>query len=141
MSKNVVIVNRWFPSNMKFLQVVAAIGGVALVGLGVSMALTNPAKESYQEYAVETLSTYLKDEACMQAPSVFGNALRSQCKSLVDTGRPQIEQIIAQSTQQHNFIFFSVYRTDLEIGPFIPAYQFDTLGVFQNFYIYRAEEK
>ena len=141
MSKNVVIVDRGFPSNMKFLQVVAAIGGVALVGLGVSMALTNPAKESYQEYAVETLSTYLKDEGCMQAPSVFGNVLRSQCKSLVDTGRPQIEQIITQSTQQYNFIFFSVYRTNLEIGPFLPAYQFDTLGVFQNFYIYRAEEK
>jgi hypothetical protein len=126
---------------MKFLQVVATIGGVALVGLGVSMALTNPGKDSYQQYAVETLSTYLKNEACMQAPSVFGNALRSQCKSLVDTGRPQIEQIITQSTQQYNFIFFSVYRTNLEIGPFVPAYQFETLGVFQNFYIYRAEEK
>lgn len=141
MSKNVVIVDRWVSSNMKFLQVVAAMGGVTLVGLGVSMALTNPGKESYKEYAVETLSTYLKDEACLQAPSVFGNALRSQCKSLVDTGRPQIEQIITQSTQQYNFIFFSVYRTNLEIGPFLPAYQFDTLGVFQKFYIYRAEEK
>jgi hypothetical protein len=126
---------------MKFLQVVAAIGGVALVGLGVSMALTNPGKDSYEQYAVETLTTYLKDEACMQVPSVFGNALRSQCKSLVDTGRPQIEQIIAQSTQQQNFIFFSIYRTDLEIGSFIPAYHFETLAVFQNFYIYRAEEK
>ena len=126
---------------MKVLQVVAAIGGVALMVLGVSMALTNPSKDAYEQYAVEKLTIYLKDEACKQAPSVFGNVLQSQCKSLVDTGRPQIEQIIAQSTQQQNFIFFSIYRTNLEIGPFIPAYHFETLGVFQNFYIYLAEEK
>lgn len=105
------------------------------------MALTNPGKDAYQQYAVETLTTYLKDEACMQAPSIFGNVLRNQCKSLVDTGRPQIEQIITQSTQQYNFIFFSIYRTNLEIGAFLPAYQFHTLGVFQKFYIYQAEEK
>jgi hypothetical protein len=134
-------IDRGYQSKMKVRQVVIAIGGVALAVLGVSMALTNPGKDAYEQYAVETLTTYLKDEACMQAPSIFGNVLRNQCKSLVDTGRPQIEQIITQSTQQHNFIFFSIYRTDLEVGAFLPAYQFHTLGVFQNFYTYQAEEK
>ncbi len=126
---------------MKVRQVVTAMGGVALVGLGVAMALTNPGQDSYEEYAVEQLTTYLKNDACMKAPSLFGNVLQRQCKTLVDTGRPRIEQIISQSTQQHNFIFFSIYRTNLEVGPFLPAYHFETLGVFQNFYIYQAEEK
>lgn len=126
---------------MKIRQVFTAIGGAALFGLGVAMALTNPSKDTYEEYAVEMLTTYLKQEACSQVPKVFGTSLQNQCKSLVDTGRPQIEQIIAQKTRQENFIFFSVYRTNLEIGPFLPAYYFETLGVFQKFYIYRAEEK
>jgi hypothetical protein len=93
---------------MKVLQVVTAIAGTALVGLGVSMALTNPAQDTYEEYAVEQLTTYLKDEGCKQAPKAFGgDFLQRQCKSLVDTGRPQIEKIISQTTQRQNFIFFS----------------------------------
>jgi hypothetical protein len=127
--------------SMKVRQVVTAVGSAALVGLGLLMSLTNPSRESYQEYAVETLSSYLKQEACRQIPSIFGNVLRNQCKSLVDTARPQIENIIDRSTEQHNFILFSVYHTDLEISPALPAYQFQTLGVLQNFYIYQAEEK
>jgi hypothetical protein len=126
---------------MKVLKIVAAIGGAALAGLGVAMALTNPSQESYEAYALEKLTAYLKDEACLQAPSVFGNVLQRQCKTLVDTGRPQIQQLISQTTQRKNFLFFSIYQTNLGIGTFLPSYHFETLGVFQNFYIYQAQQQ
>lgn len=126
---------------MKGLQIVAAIGGTALVGLGVSMALTNPSQDTYEAYAVEQLTTYLKDEACPQTPSFFGNLLQRQCKTLVDSGRPQIQQIISQTTQRQNFVLFSIYRTNLNIGPFLPAYHFETVGIFQNFYIYQVDKQ
>jgi hypothetical protein len=125
---------------MKVLQIVTAIGGVAVLGLGAAMAVTNPDRDAYEEYAVEKLTTYLKDDACPQAPKVFGDLLQRQCKTLVDTGRPQIQQIIAKTTQQQNFIFFSIYRTNLEIGPILPVYHFETVGVFQKFYIYQAQK-
>lgn len=128
-------------TSMKVPKVVTVMGGVALVSLGSVMALTNPGRDTYEQYAVEQLTTYLKSEGCAQAPQVFGTFLQRQCKSLVDTGRPQIEQIIAETTQRQNFIFFSIYRTNLEIGPFLPAYHFETLGIFEKFYIYQAEEK
>ncbi len=105
------------------------------------MALTNPSQEIYEEYAVERLTQYLKDEGCTQAPKIFGDVLLRQCKSLVDTGRPQIAQIITKTTQRQNFLFFSIYRTTLKIGPFLPVYHFETVGVFQNFYIYQAQEQ
>jgi hypothetical protein len=125
---------------MKVLKIVAAIGGAAMVVLGVAMALTNPSQDTYEAYAVEQLTTFLKEEACMEVPSVFGNVLQRQCKTFVDTGRPKIQQIIAQTTQRQNFIFFSIYRTNLAIGPVLPVYHFETLGVFQNFYVYQAEQ-
>ena len=125
---------------MKVLQIVTAIGGVAVLGLGAAMAVTNPDRDAYEEYAVEKLTTYLKDDACPQAPKVFGDLLQRQCKTLVDTGRPQIQQIISKTTQQQNFIFFSIYRTNLEIGPILPVYHFETVGVFQKFYIYQAQK-
>jgi hypothetical protein len=124
-----------------FKKAVASIGGVALVGLGASMVLTNPGQDTYETYAVEQLTTYLKDDACMKAPSAFGNLLQRQCKSLVDTGRPQIEEIISQTTQRQNFVLFSIYQTTLDVGPFLPAYHFDTVGVFQNFFVYQADEQ
>jgi hypothetical protein len=126
---------------MKVLQIVTGIGGVALAGLGVLMALTNPSQDAYEEYAVEKLTTYLKDDACTQVPKAFGNVLQRQCQTLVDTGRPQIQQIISKTTQRQNFILFSIYRTNLEIGPILPVYQFETLGVFENFYVYQAQEQ
>jgi hypothetical protein len=125
---------------MKVLKIVAAIGGAAMVVLGAAMALTNPSQDTYEAYAVEQLTTFLKEEACMEVPSVFGNVLQRQCKTFVDTGRPQIQQIIAQTTERQNFIFFSIYRTNLAIGPVLPVYHFETLGVFQNFYVYQAEQ-
>ncbi len=111
-----------------------------MVVLGAAMALTNPSQDTYEAYAVEQLTTFLKEEACMEVPSVFGNVLQRQCKTFVDTGRPQIQQIIAQTTERQNFIFFSIYRTNLAIGPVLPVYHFETLGVFQNFYVYQAEQ-
>lgn len=126
---------------MNVVQVVTGIVGATLVGLGVSMALTNPSQDTYEEYAVHQLTTYLKDEVCTQTPSTFGDLLQRQCKTLVDSGRPQLEQIIAKTTQRQNFVLFSVYRTQLDVGPLLPAYHFETVGAFQNFYIYQAEEQ
>jgi hypothetical protein len=126
---------------MKVIQVVSRIGGVVLLGLGVSMVLTNPGQDTYEEYATEQLTTYLKNEACRQAPNIFGDFLQRHCKTLVDTGRPQIEQIISQKTQRQNFILFSIYRTNLQIGPFLPTYHFETVGIFQNFYIYQTQKQ
>lgn len=126
---------------MKGLQVVKAIGGAALAVLGAALALTNPSQDAYEEFAVEQLTTYLKEEVCTQAPKSFENFLQRQCTILVDTGRPQLQEILFEKTIRLNFVFFSIYLTNLEISPFLPAYHFETLGAFQKFYIYKAEEQ
>lgn len=123
---------------MDVLRVVTAIGGTVLTALAVTMALTNPREDTYKEYAVEQLSIYLKNEGCTQVPVILGNSLQRRCKILVDENRPQIEQLVAKTTQRQNFIVFSIYRTNLEVASFLPVYRFETLGVFQKFYIYKA---
>ncbi|NES18304.1 MAG: DUF4359 domain-containing protein [Symploca sp. SIO3E6] len=128
---------------MRVLQVLAVLGGLALVGLGAAMAVTNPRQDGYDEYAVEKLSTYLKEEACSQVPKLpqVEEFLQRQCKSLVDTARPQIKQVLSEKTERQNFLLFSIYRTDLNISPSLPAYHVETVGVFQKFYIYQLEEQ
>ena len=126
---------------MKSLKIITYIGTVAIAGLGVVMAITNPSQANYEKFAMQQLTKYLKKDVCQKAPKVFGDFLQRNCSVLVDSSRPQMQQIIAQTTQKQNFLFFSIYRTDLSINPFIPTYHFETVGVFQNFYIYAAEKQ
>ena len=124
---------------MKYLNILKSIGIAALAGLGTVMAIANPSQSEYEEYAIAQLTTHLKENVCPQAPKDFNRFLQRQCKTLVDSGRPQLQRLIAENTDQHNFIFFSIYRTDLSISPLLPGYHFATVAVFQKFYTYESE--
>jgi len=126
---------------MKSLKIITYVGAAALAGLGVAMALTNPSQRNYEEFAVQKLTEYLKKDVCTKAPKVFDDFLQRNCSVLVDSSRPKMQQIIAETTQKQNFIFFSVYRTELFINPVIPSYHFETIGAFQNFYVYSAKRQ
>jgi len=134
---------------MKGLQAVTAIGGVALVVVGAAMALTNPGQNTYEEYAAERLTGYLQQNVCPQAPRFLGNSLESQCRSLIDSHQTEIKQLISQGTRRDNFLIFSIYKTDLSVKRILPifpdnvlpAYNFQTVGVFDNFYTYQAQKQ
>lgn len=126
---------------MKGLKIGAYLVGMMLVGVGVAMAVTNPSQAAYEDYATEQLTQYLKDNACTQAPNVLGNVLQEQCGALLDNNQTEVRRFIASNTERQNFIILSVYKTDLAIAPLgslVPSYEFETLGVFQRFYIYKA---
>ena len=134
---------------MKNLNIPKSVGTAVVAGLLVSMAIANPNQSEYEEYAAQKLTEYLQQKACPQAPKVFGNSLKDECKSFVDSHPAEIKQIISQTTERYNFIVFSIYKTDLSISkvvPFLPAnilpsYHFETLGVFQKFYLYQSEQQ
>lgn len=126
---------------MKSLRIITYLGAAALVGLGVAMATTNPSRPAYEEYAVQRLTAYLKTDVCPKVPKLVENLLHRDCTVLVDSNRPKIQQIVSENTQRQNFIFFSIYRTDLAVNSFIPFYHFETVGVFKKFYTYTAEKQ
>ena len=126
---------------MKSVRIIIYIGAAALAGLGVVMAAGNPSQSIYEGYAVQRLTEYLKNDVCTKAPKIFESLLQRNCTALIDSSRPQMRQIVSESTQRQNFIFFSIYRTNLSINPVIPSYHFETVGAFQNFYTYAAEKQ
>ncbi|MBE9174637.1 DUF4359 domain-containing protein [Synechocystis salina LEGE 06155] len=125
---------------MRVFSVLGVIGGVMALASGVLMAIGNPGKPDYEDYAVETLSTYLKTEICPKAPADFGGFVQSYCKTLVDAGQPQIKQVIAQTTSEQNFLLFSIYETTLALPAPFPTYEFQTIGIMKQFYTYQAME-
>lgn len=120
----------------------AIVGGVTLVFLGASMTITNPGKGAYEKYAVGRLTKYLKEEVCSQPSKIedLPKFLQHQCPRIIDGLRPAIQIVTSETTQRRNFVFFSVYQTDLDIGSSLPAYKFATVGVFKKFYVYQADE-
>ena len=125
---------------MNILHLIKVISGIGLIGLGTSMVLTNPGQTRYESYATDTLTLYLKQEVCSQASGGLGSFLASHCKTLVDTGKPHLQQVIAKKTIRQNYLLFSIYETELFLPYPVPNYEFGTIGVFQQFYTYQADK-
>ncbi|PSF32277.1 hypothetical protein C7H19_21780 [Aphanothece hegewaldii CCALA 016] len=127
---------------MKFSHLLSTCTGITLTSFGVVMVMTNPGQVAYEQYAAGRLTTYLKEDLCLQIKEngELKGVLRTQCKNLVDTGRPQLEQVITLATKRQNFVLFSIYQTELELPSPVPSYQFDTIAILQNFYTYQAME-
>ncbi len=125
------------------------LGGACLAGSGVALAMTNPSQADYNAFAVKHLSEYLKTEVCTLKLPIIGAALQPECEKLVDTNQPQLKEIIAANTRRKDYLFFSLYRTELspqQILPFLPSnllpsYEAEAIGIFNTFHLYRAREQ
>lgn len=115
------------------------IGGIMSIGLGALAFLTNPQQQDYREYAAHTLNIHLK-EFCRKSNNLPGQWLQNHCYVLVDTARPYLAATIDTHTLRHNFLLFSIYQTNLPVPTSLADYQIETIGIFNNFYIYKTEE-
>jgi uncharacterized protein YceK len=124
---------------MRVMSLTFGLGEVALVGLGIFMTSTNPPEKAYENYAVQQIDTYLKENFCSELPKGLDNVLKGQCHTMLDVARPQLGKKIAQATTRQNFLLFSVYQTQLSL-PFSELdYNFSTVAFCQNFFVYEAE--
>jgi hypothetical protein len=118
---------------------------LVLVGLGVAMAVTNPNQASYEAYATEQLSAYLKDNTCADA----GELLKGVCNQLLNENQSEIRELVAANTERQNFGVVSLYKTDLSVGELlpsflrsaVPSYRFETVGVLNGFHVVKAKKE
>ncbi len=122
---------------MKRIKTTVSIGGLAIVGLGIGMALTNPKPSAYHSFAAKKLAQYLQENVCDDVP----NLIQQQCRNFANAGQDRFKRIAEDTTERQNFIFFSIYKTDIDTPPGISSYHFSTVGVFNQFHIYEAEKK
>ncbi|MEI6380124.1 MAG: DUF4359 domain-containing protein [Cyanobacteriota bacterium ELA615] len=121
---------------MKSLLVSCAT--VLSIGFIGCLFLTNPGQEDYEEYATEQMIFYVKDKICSDhRGTVF---LQRYCQTLVDSSREQLGRFLSQKTQRHNYLLFSIYRTDLLLPGIMPRFQFQTIGILQNFYTFESDQ-
>ncbi|MDZ7961179.1 MAG: DUF4359 domain-containing protein [Aulosira sp. DedQUE10] len=126
---------------MKSITIIAYLAAAGLAALGITMASTNPNETEYEDYAVQRLTQYLKTDVCKKSQNILENLIHFNCEKTVDSFNPQMRGIIAGTTQRQDFLIFSVYRTDLKLNSVIPSYKFETVGAFNNFYTYSAQQR
>jgi hypothetical protein len=102
------------------LQVIL-IGVVVIAGV---MAVSNPSKERYIDYATEQFSESGKTSICGGDVPI---AAQQSCKFLISQGKGVIKKLVENSTKQQNFVVFSLYETDM------PNKKYSTIAVFGNF--------
>ncbi|MBD2496650.1 DUF4359 domain-containing protein [Nostoc sp. FACHB-280] len=126
---------------MKLLTMMALAIATSIAVVSVAMSKTNPTSQEYEDYAVNQLTQYLKNDVCQKTSKLIESLLNSRCDKLVDSTNPQMRDLIRTTTERQDFMLFSVYRTDLTLGAWLPGYKFETVGAFHNFYTYRAEQQ
>ncbi|MFB2768828.1 DUF4359 domain-containing protein [Pelatocladus sp. BLCC-F211] len=138
---------------MRVLNIITYVAVFGLAALGVVMTQTNPNQVEYEEYAAQRLTEYLNTNVCKKTPKFLENVIKFNCRQVVNSAQPQIREVIAESTERQDFIVFSIYRTNFNVNSLIPAlkvdsvlpstpgYKFETLGAFDQFYTYKAEQQ
>jgi len=139
------------------MKIVNIVGGTIVTGLGLAAIIGNPSERTYSEYATQHLSTYLEKAVC---PSLSGQVPRwldaeNICRQAFEIKalNPLIKDTIINSTERKNFLFFSLYETELSAQkllnriprglpvPVLSAetYTFKTVGAAGRFYIYAID--
>ncbi len=106
-------------------------------GIGGIMAATNPHRSAYEAYAVEQISN-LAEERCQSVPAELGIVLQGPCRAAIAAARPQLLTLIAAATTRQNYIFFSIYRSDLSIPAANLDARVESIGIFNNFVTYKT---
>ncbi|WP_103670128.1 DUF4359 domain-containing protein [Pseudanabaena sp. BC1403] len=101
------------------------IGVVVVVGV---MAVSNPSKERYIDYATEQFSETGKTSICAGDMPI---AAQQSCKFVISQGKGVIKSVVENSTKQQNFVIFSLYETDM------PNKKYTTIAAFGNFIMFK----
>lgn len=135
---------------MKALKISSFLAIGAIAAVGAALALTNPGREEYEDYAVRQLNRQLDDRICRKAP-VF---LNDMCGSFLENNEGILRTVVADGTQRQNFVVLSIYKTEISTETVLqevlppslsfsidsaPVYEFESVGVLQRFFTYKVE--
>ncbi len=135
---------------MAKLRVAPYLAGMALVGLGVAMAVTNPSEAAYRDYAARRLTQQLQENECVKLDASY----RDLCKLLDrEQGQTLLKRLVDDNTERQNYLLFSLYKTSFSTNDVLPSflsgllslpeisYQTESIGVFGQFQIYRVDKQ
>jgi hypothetical protein len=101
------------------------------------MALTNPDRAAYENYAVDRISDLAQDQ-CDRAPAGLGVLLQGPCRAAIEAYKPQFRPFLAANTTRKNWLLLSIYRSDISIPAVNLKMQVESIGIFDRFFTYKT---
>ena len=118
---------------------------VAGCGLGGVMALTNPSRAAYENYAVDRIGELAKDKCVAlasqnenRAPNGLGVFIQGPCRAAIEAYKPELRTILAAATSRQNCGLFSIYRSNIMVPIVNLQIQVESIGIFDRFFIYKT---
>ena len=125
----------FIPKQKKYQSLWLTVSGGLFLLFGLFLLITNPGNKQYEEFATKELVKYLKENICQAKSAQLEEAIKSQmCNLMVDTGKKQVPRLVAETTNRYNYVLFSLYETNLL------AYNFETIGVLNQFYVISVDQ-
>lgn len=132
------------------------VAAVAVGSLLSIMAASNPSKSEYIDFTSDRLSNLVEQqldsvEVCNNLPeNIFFNS--NMCENLLEVAKvvvgisahEKLESLIDSVTLTHNFVFFSIYESNLgRLKQFDPTQitHIKTLGAFGNFWTFQITKE
>jgi Domain of unknown function (DUF4359) len=116
---------------------VGLLGIVAGSGLVGVMALTNPSRAAYENYAVDRIGALAK-EKCDNAPDGLGVFIQGPCRAAIEAYKPELRAILAAATSRQNWVLFSIYRSNIMVPIVNLQVQVESIGIFDRFFVYKT---
>ncbi|MFB2921079.1 MULTISPECIES: DUF4359 domain-containing protein [Aerosakkonema] len=131
------------------------VAAVAVGSLLSIMAASNPSKSEYIDFASDRLSNLVEQQldSVEVCNNLHGNNFfnRNICENLLEVAKvlvgisahEKLESLIDSVTLRHNFIFFSIYESNLgRLKQSDPTQitQIKTLGAFGNFWTFKISK-
>ncbi len=113
-----------------------------LIGCGLVLALSNPPIKDYRLYAGRKFSHLLSQKLCIDSHfKMLSTIVGKDCEVLVTAQQPVFEYLTEKFTTRTNYVFFSIYQTQIGGDALIPnlllpTYQFSTFAFVGQFFTF-----
>jgi Domain of unknown function (DUF4359) len=106
-------------------------------GCGGVMAVTNPDRSAYENFAVDRIGELAKDK-CAHAPDGLGVLIQEPCQAAIAAYQPELRLILASATSRQNWVLFSIYRSKMIVPIVNLPVQVESIGIFDRFFVYKT---
>ncbi|WP_338440860.1 DUF4359 domain-containing protein [Synechococcus elongatus IITB4] len=122
-------------------------GGSVALG-AIALALTNPSRDQYGQFAAATSQRLVKQEVCARLESFKLQHLQQLCDRIGQKAGDHMAQWVLQSSNRHDFFLLSVYETRLSMRSILQnseapdwSLEFKSLGALSGFSLLQVDWK
>lgn len=94
----------------------------AVIGLGGVLMILNPSMEDYANFSTRSSLTHFQEEVCQKKIPLIPDRFEEECLRVTQSPevKEKVRQLMIKSSIRQNYLFFSLYTTNVDIADLMP---------------------